>query len=298
VDAVLDRDAPHGVGEAAVASHLADCARCQVVADSLRQVRLLLRQEAGRVPAPPADLGARLDAVLARAASAPALRAAEVGAGDPPVGDIRPDRATSGTSGQGWLGRRAPRWVAVAAGAAVLGGAALAAAQLGPDDGSGTLTAAPAEEATGTRAATGPAVAAVATGTDYTATALAAQVTTLLTGSGGGGQAAPDALGSVPLAPATPGRPGAAPAAAGTMTDPAGLRSCLDAIGAAGVTPLAVDLASYEGQQAAVVVLPVPGAGPVQVEVWVVARDCRPGADGLRQYQRIALGEQVGPTIG
>lgn len=61
------------------------------------------------------------------------------------------------------------------------------------------------------------------------------------------------------------------------LRSPEALQACLKAIGAAQVQPLAVDLARYGGREAAIIVLPADGGG---VDVWVVARDCRPGSDG------------------
>jgi hypothetical protein len=60
------------------------------------------------------------------------------------------------------------------------------------------------------------------------------------------------------------------------LRSPAALQACLKAIGA-DQQPVAVDLARYNDQEAAIIVLPADGGGYV---VNVVARDCRPGADG------------------
>jgi hypothetical protein len=61
------------------------------------------------------------------------------------------------------------------------------------------------------------------------------------------------------------------------LRTPAALQACLSAIGATGAQPVAVDLARYAGREAAIIVLPADGGG---YDVWVVARDCRPGNDG------------------
>jgi hypothetical protein len=61
------------------------------------------------------------------------------------------------------------------------------------------------------------------------------------------------------------------------LRSPAALKSCLAAIGAQNEQPVAVDLARYAGQEAAIIVLPADSGG---YEVEVVARDCRQGADG------------------
>jgi hypothetical protein len=61
------------------------------------------------------------------------------------------------------------------------------------------------------------------------------------------------------------------------LRSPEALQECLNAIGAAKVQPVAVDLARYAGREAAIIVLPVEGGG---YDVWVVARDCRAESDG------------------
>lgn len=61
------------------------------------------------------------------------------------------------------------------------------------------------------------------------------------------------------------------------LRSPAALQACLKAIGAAEVQPVAIDLATYAGREAAIIVLPADGGG---VDVWVVARDCRADSDG------------------
>jgi hypothetical protein len=72
--------------------------------------------------------------------------------------------------------------------------------------------------------------------------------------------------------------PGASPGVQGQLLrSPKALQACLAAIGAAGVQPVAVDLAKYAGREAAIIVLPADGGG---YDVWVVSRDCRPDNDG------------------
>jgi hypothetical protein len=66
-----------------------------------------------------------------------------------------------------------------------------------------------------------------------------------------------------------------------SLRSPAALRACLSALGAPTAQPVTVDLARYEGRDAAVLVL--PGAAGAY-DVWVVARDCRPGAVGTLEH--------------
>ncbi len=70
----------------------------------------------------------------------------------------------------------------------------------------------------------------------------------------------------------------------GPLSTPAGVGGCLEALGAQGEVPLAVDLATYQGEPAAVIVLPSDREG---VDVWVVTRTCAPGDDGLQQFTHL-----------
>jgi hypothetical protein len=122
------------------------------------------------------------------------------------------------------------------------------------------------------------------TGTNYARAALKTQVKGLVSASqkltASGGQAAGSGTAKSQADTAT----NAPRAAVQSPQSPqgqllrtaAGLQGCLNAIGA-DQPPVAVDLARYAGQEAAIIVLPADGGG---YEVWVVARDCRPGNDG------------------
>lgn len=113
-----------------------------------------------------------------------------------------------------------------------------------------------------------------ASGAEYTASTLASQTRALVqTGSPVAGERTSPA----PADAAIPRKPG-------TVTDPEQLSQCLRALGESDPHPLAVDLASYQGREAAVIVLPGATGG---FNVWVVARDCRPGAEGPLAYKSI-----------
>lgn len=134
-------------------------------------------------------------------------------------------------------------------------------------------------------AATAPLLAPVqATETDYTKADLGKQVKALIATSQQeslkSAAVAPDAA-ATPSAEtkADPSAPAAGLSAGGSqlaLRTPAILQACLKAINATQVQPVAVDLASYAGREAAIIVLPADGGG---YEVHVVARDCRAGND-------------------
>jgi hypothetical protein len=107
-------------------------------------------------------------------------------------------------------------------------------------------------------------------GRDYTASTLVAQVRALLAGT-----PAPTPSGKSGTATAKSST--AAPAStAGTVADPQQLQSCLVGLGEPDRTPLVVDLARYQGQNAAVIVLPRPTGG---YDIWVVTRQCKAGSE-------------------
>jgi hypothetical protein len=124
------------------------------------------------------------------------------------------------------------------------------------------------------------------TSTNYDKSKLKSQVNALITSSQNlrgqaGSKSAPDLATVVPRAAAGSGSSAAsaspqAPQGQQLLRSPTALSACLAAIGA-DQPPVAVDLARYEGQEAAIIVLPADGGG---YEVWVVARDCRPNDDG------------------
>ncbi|WP_285592998.1 hypothetical protein [Kineosporia sp. NBRC 101731] len=61
------------------------------------------------------------------------------------------------------------------------------------------------------------------------------------------------------------------------LKDPEALEKCLQAIDQKDAQPVAVDLATYNGREAALIVLPGASGG---YDVWIVARTCQPGDDG------------------
>lgn len=266
---------------ATTAGHVAACAQCAATVREMAWVRDLLRAEAERTPPLPADLPARLAAALDAERSLPAP-APSPG----PAADVVPlRRRPAGV----------PRWLAAAAGLVLLGGAAAAATEL-LAGGDGAAVMSGGAESTGEQGASGGApearapvgVPVLQTGEDYTADRLDEQVRGLIAAAEAGPPAeALDNAGTATLdAPVPQGAEGAEELAGGAegtrLAAPDALAGCLEAIGAAGATPQAVDLATFDGRQVAVIVLPGNGA---RSQVWVVDPGCRPGADGLVHYQ-------------
>jgi hypothetical protein len=70
------------------------------------------------------------------------------------------------------------------------------------------------------------------------------------------------------------------------LADPAGLAACLAELDAADQVPLAVDLGTWQGQPAAVIVLPDP-ADADRVQAWVVSPECGVDGDHLLHFQAL-----------
>lgn len=214
-------------------------------------------------PGLPADVAARLDAVLAAEAARPRAVA---------TGTVPMPRRT---------GRRAGTLLAALAGAAAVVVAASVGVglQSGGSGGTATDIAAGGGEALRSPAAA-PAEAGfdaplrvLVSGTAYQAERLASQVSATL-GEGG--------------------RPTAVPTAgpadrSGTLAESrARLSGCLEELtgrGAAEVT--VIDLASYEGRPAAVVVVSEPPS-PTSRTIWVVGRECGSGTAAFITVRRVA----------
>ena len=144
------------------------------------------------------------------------------------------------------------------------------------------------EDAGGTAARAAPATIS-ASGRDYDPASLPGAAALLLARSPAG----PDA-GSGPVVPAKPGRaltpssPLAAPlpASIDRLRDAVTLGICASALAGDGSDQvLAADLARFQGEPAAVIVLPGPTAA--EVDVWVVGPGCAPGNEQVRARQRI-----------
>ena len=237
--------------------HLATCATCRQAIDEQRQVRDLLAGLPGPGPVP-ADVVLAIDAALLEAAAA---RVAV-------LGQVIPLPSQRGATPAPHRGPS--RWLLAAAAAVVFGAGGLLVKTV--PSGGDTATSASPDQLTKNGAASAEAAPQAdsaatvvrASGTAYTQSTIVAQVLALLQPDG-----ALTALGSA--------------FSAERLTTPAGLAGCLQALGA-GTEPLAVDLATYGGAPAAIVVLATNDGGR---EVWVVARTCRPGADGTLYYRKL-----------
>lgn len=250
LDAFGDLDA------AAAHPHVAGCPRCQAELATQQQVHALLAGLPDPGPVPP-DVLDRIETTLRRLALAEPL--GQTPAAAAAAGTVVPlERARSGP--------RRHRLLTVAAAAALVVGGGYGLTQVLPGRSAGNSAASSAQASLAERSASpsggldaGAPVPAIASGRNYTRDALAAQVDQTLAQ---GARTAVDAATS-PLADAT------------------GQAGCLAALGAGSARPLLVDLARFEGQPAAVLVLSSPGGGR---EIWVVSRTCRAGQDGTKFY--------------
>ena len=146
----------------------------------------------------------------------------------------------------------------------------------------------------------------VQSGRDYRAGTAAAQASALLRrddsrrGRGptsGSARAAPSAQAQPPPGSARSPESAVPPdTTAHDITNPTRLAACLDALGVAQDRLVAVDLARYEGREAAILLLiPADGGGH---EVWAVERTCAAGSGGcpeVHRTERMTGSEQRAP---
>jgi hypothetical protein len=74
--------------------------------------------------------------------------------------------------------------------------------------------------------------------------------------------------------------------AAADITNPTRLAGCLSALGVAPGRLVAVDLATYEGREAAILL--VTSADGTGHEIWAVDRTCAPGSEGALTYKQLS----------
>jgi hypothetical protein len=196
--------------------------------------------------------------------------------------------------------RRGPILLAAAATVATV--AVVGSVQLAGRDSSstaslsaGTPSAAEAGGASGGSPAAASSI--VASGRAYRERTLVAQAQSLLADAvspaAADGRSSGSATRRPPVPAPAPVAPGgtqdqskvAADPAADDVTSPARLAACLTALGASPARLVAVDLATYEGREAAILLLTAAdGRGH---EVWAVERSCAPGAEGALKYTRL-----------
>jgi len=290
-----------GPGEAAEAArHLASCPECEALREDLGRLRATLASEAA--PPMPASVAARIDLALAEAAETAAAARLSAGGRSPSGREQSAERLERPGAGESTGGRRAShlprrrRWLpalggALATIAIVLGTLAVLPRLNGShDDG--------AETATAGRGATSPSAASgaeaqglspgpasgsdsaagadgvVRSGRVYTAYTLSAGVRELLAeqdaarapASGSQDQyAAGSAPSSTPLL-------GLNDRLAQLSSQPT-LAACIQSLVKRDTAPIVVDLATYGGKPAAIIVLPDP-ADSTNADVYVVAPDC------------------------
>jgi hypothetical protein len=264
-------------------AHLDECATCRGVGEALTQVSRTLAD------LPPVTVP---DAVAARWAAAlaaePVLAPAGGGATVVPMSPREP------TGSGKWGGRG----LAVAAtGAGILLVAALAYPML---TGGSDNTPPAASGATSTERATidqAAIPAATTSGTQYRTAALETQVATELSTYQTPAVTASDTAISPDVSPtvtvSSVGTPGTMSASGGTsapsgpllVVDRAAELACLSSVLLPGTVPLLVDVATYEGKPAVVIVVPADN-DPSRMDIWVMARHCTASQSHLLYWTR------------
>ena len=256
------------VSARAAEEHLRECSRCAADRDDLARVPARLAAAAWTGPVPD-DVVARLDAALAAERRTPSATGAVT---------VTPLRAGTGAP---W-GMRVLQVAAVLVLLIAGVGLALTALGGGSDDENAARTTADSGGEAGSEAApeSGGAYPVGASGRDWDKDTLVAAVPQLVAGSLGD-----ISLSTSPPAPVSPGA-GAdtsgdaarelADSPAARLAEGPALAECVGRLYEAPVTPLAVDLARWMGEPAAVIVLPTAD-DPATVDVYVVRPACPPG---------------------
>ena len=180
----------------------------------------------------------------------------------------------------------------------LLAGLGIGISALGGGGDSDSSSAGGADSATADKAAESGAYPLTASGRDWTADAVTLDALKLLDGSLAApvaantlreqfsAQAEDDAGsgGSTDPTASAPAR--AAPESAARLASGPALAQCVAELAGRPVTPLAVDISTWQQQPAAVIVLPAPGE-PSRVEVWVVAPSCSTADAKLLYYANL-----------
>lgn len=288
LDALADlhADAPEATETAR--AHVAGCAQCATELARLDRVPALLAA-AGAVGPMPVEVVTAVDAALA----------AEAGAADAAPGSLTAGRTVTPLP----TGRdRSPVTMRLLQAAAVvvllLAGLGIGISALGGGGDSDSSSAGGADSATADKAAESGAYPLTASGRDWTADAVTLDALKLLDGSLAppvaanslreqfSAQAEDDAGsgGSTDPSASAPAR--AAPESAARLASGPALAQCVAELAGRPVTPLAVDISTWQQQPAAVIVLPAPGE-PSRAEVWVVAPSCSTADAKLLYYANL-----------
>jgi hypothetical protein len=252
-----------------VAEHLDGCAECRARRDALDDVQLLLRDGGAEVDAAaPDDVVRRLDDALAAAATPLPTASATV----------TPLTALTTRARQPWrtsVLQAAAVFVLVAA-VGGLGYGGIRAVSGGNSSGTNSAADSGGSGATEKRTAAHRYVV-TSSGRNYTKESLRSAVPGLLSGKY---DATAQGSGGVAVPSKTP--TGAQAPAAGSVADPQRLRdgkalaACVANLADGPVTPLAVDIARFNGKPATIIVLPDP-KDPSLVYAYAVAPDCAAG---------------------
>lgn len=280
----LDLDLLDGESTAHAQQHLSHCAACRRLHDDLATVSTTLAD----LPAVamPDDVWTRVSAALeAEPVVTPAGAATVV-----PLDQRRRSR------------RPGMGVVAGAAGIALIGAIVVpmvfSTSSQNTAGGDGSVTADGGARAESDRV---PAVAYVAstTGTDYEVDELEQQVTTLVSRRSAFTATAtppPEPTSSpTPADTAAPTEVTTSPLASGSVAadalrvdGPQAAQACLESyLGVAGIVPLAIDIGTWDGERAAVVVLPAED-DPSLAEVWVLDPDCAGPDDPLFYFATVS----------
>jgi len=259
---------------ASARAHVAGCPQCRAELAALTGVRERLA-DAAEVEPMPAEVVARLDRALAEVATEPASTAV--------TRSVIPLREPQRSAPRGL------RWLQAAAVVVlVLAGGAVAVSALRGSDNNGVATSSGSSAGKADqRAAADGSYPVTASGRHWTKESVTAGVPQLLAGTLGptlppsSFSAQDDASGSAGAPRELAGVPAARLAGGPALAD------CVTELAGGPATPLAVDLATFDGQPAAVVLLPGIG-GPGRVDVWVVPPDCAQGKGQFLYYANVA----------
>jgi hypothetical protein len=260
-------------------SHLAHCAECT----ALRGDLAALTETMSRLPDEPMP-----DAVWEQLAAAIAAEPVVTPAGSATVVPI--DNARRRRWGRPGIGV-----VAGAAGVALVG-AIIGGNVLGSNESSSSDSGGPtaSSDTSGRDALTS--FTATQSGTKYDEAALDSQVTELVAArkTFSPTPAPPSGAISASPSPSTDASPSAEPTqgeneeVAPLATDPAAAQACLEGyLGVTGVQPLAIDIGRWQGEPAAVIVL--PASDPSLAEVWVIDPDCASPQDTLFYFSTVPM---------